>query len=262
MTSSTPAIDKAAERLWEAERSRQPCTPIRDLIPAQDIEAAYAIQQVNVQRHISAGRAVSGRKIGLTAKSVQDQFGVLEPDFGTLYADMEYGHGSTIPFDRLIHPRIEAEIMFVLGRDLDQETINVPDVIQATAFVTAALEVVDCRLRDWDIRISDTVSDNAAAGLYVPGSAPRALLGTDLANCSMTLYRNGVPVSSGRGEDSLGHPLNAVTWLARKLRQLGTPLRAGDVVLSGALGPMVEAHPGDRFEARIDGLGNAIVHFA
>ena len=261
MTSSSAVIEEAAARLWAAEQARQTCAPIRDLIDVQDIEAAYAVQQLNVQRHVAAGRLVSGRKIGLTAKSVQDQFGVREPDFGALYADMEYGHGSTVPFDSLIHPRIEAEVMFVLGRDLDRDTITVTEVIRATDYVVAALEVVDCRLHDWDIRICDTVSDNAAAGLYVPGSSPRALLGSDVANCSMTLYRNGVPVSSGRGEDSLGHPLNAVTWLARKLRQLGTPLKAGDAILSGALGPMVEARPGDRFEAHIDGLGTAMVSF-
>ncbi|MGG6898647.1 2-keto-4-pentenoate hydratase [Rhizobium sp. BR 315] len=262
MTVSQDIIRQAADRLWEAEQTVRPCRPIRDIIPEKDIESAYAIQQHNIDRHIKAGRRVSGRKIGLTAKTVQQQMGVFEPDFGTLFSDMEYGHGSEIPFDRLIRPRVEAELMLVLDRDLDQDMINFSDVLRASAFAIAAIEVVDCRLIDWDIRIADTVSDNAAAGVYVLGASPKSILDGDMANCAMTLHRNGELVSSGRGEASLGHPVNAAVWLARTLKKLGSPLRAGDAILTGALGPMVDARPGDRFEARVEGFGNTVIHFS
>jgi 2-keto-4-pentenoate hydratase len=255
-------LQQAADRLWDAEQTRTPCRPIRDLVPPSHIDDAYAVQQLNVRRHCDAGRRISGRKIGLTAKSVQQQMGVFEPDFGALFADMEYGHGSEIPFERLIHPRVEAEVMLVLDRDLNQELVSFSDVLRATAFAVASLEVVDCRLQGWDIRISDTVADNAAAGLYVVGASPRTIIGSDLANCAMTMRRNGRLVCTGRGDASLGHPVNSAVWLARTLKKLGTPLRAGDAILTGALGPMVEAHPGDHFEAAIDGLGNVAVEFS
>lgn len=254
-------LQQAADRLWNAEQSRTPCRPIRDLIPPTNITEAYAVQQLNVERQLGAGRRISGRKIGLTAKSVQQQMNVFEPDFGTLFSDMEYGHGSEVPFGRLIHPRMEAEVMLVLDRDLDQEMVGFSDVLRATAFAIASLEVVDCRLEGWDIRISDTVADNGAAGLYVVGASPRAIIGGDLANCAMTMHRNGELVGTGRGDASLGHPVNAAVWLARTLSRLGTPLRAGDAILTGALGPMVEARAGDRFEAAIEGLGQVAAVF-
>ena len=261
MEVSRDIIKQAADRLWAANQSLVPCDPIRDLIPAQDITSAYAIQQLNVDRHVAAGRRISGRKIGLTSKAVQKQLGVFEPDFGALFADMEYGHGSTIPFNRVIGPRVEAEVMLVLDRDLDHEAATFADVVRATAFIVASMEIVDCRLRNWDIRIADTVADNAAAGLYVVGSTPKSILNIDLANCAMTLRRNGELVSSGRGGDTLGHPVNSTVWLARTFAKMGTPLRAGDAILTGALGPMIEARPGDIFEASIEGLGSAITTF-
>lgn len=262
MSDQQRLIEPAAQRLWDAEANRTPCAPIRDLIGERDIDLAYAIQQRNVERHQQAGRRISGRKIGITAKSVQRQLNVFEPDFGTLFADMEIGHGGVVPAGRLIRPQVEAEVMIVLGRDLDHAAITFSDVIRATDFAIASLEIVDCRLQDWDIRITDTVSDNAAAALYVVGALPRPIQGLDLANCAMTLHRNGELVSEGRGEMCMGHPLNGAVWLARALQRLGTPLRAGDAILTGALGPMVPAEPGDRFEARIDGLGNVVAEFA
>lgn len=262
MTDIQAAIQEAADRLWEADQSLVPCAPIRDLIDERDVESAYAIQQINIDRHVSAGRRISGRKIGITAPAVQAQLGVDVPDFGALFADMEYGHGGTIPLSRAIRPRIEAEIALVLGEDLDQDMPTIADVIRATSFVIPSLEVVDCRLEDWDIRIADTVADNAAACLYVMGSAPRPLLGFDMAAAAMTLHRNGELVAQGRGADSMGHPLNATVWLARTMARLGTPLRAGDTILTGALGPMVEARPGDAFEASVEGLGSVTATFS
>lgn len=262
MTDTQAVIQEAADRLWQAEQSLEACAPIRDLIDEQDVESAYAIQQINVDRHVAAGRRISGRKIGITAPAVQAGLGVDVPDFGALFADMEYGYGSTIPISRAIRPRVEAEIALVLGADLDQEMPTITDVIRATAFVMPSLEVVDCRLQDWDIRIADTVADNAAACLYVLGSTPHPLLGFDMAQAAMTLHRNGELVAEGRGSDSLGHPLNAAVWLARTLARLGTPLRAGDTILTGALGRMVDACPGDTFEATIGGLGTVTASFS
>ncbi|HGH4624797.1 TPA: 2-keto-4-pentenoate hydratase [Enterobacter hormaechei] len=261
MADQEELIAVAAQRLWSAEKDRAPCEPIRDLIGETNIALAYAIQQKNVAREVQAGRRISGRKIGITAKSVQRQLNVFEPDFGTLFADMEIGHGGIVPVNRLIRPKVEAEVMIVLGRDLDHELISFSDVIRATEFAVASLEIVDCRLKNWDIRITDTVADNAAAAMYVVGAAPRPLLGADLANCAMTLYRNGELVSEGRGELCMGHPINGAVWLARALHRMGTPLKAGDAILTGALGPMISADPGDRFEARIEGLGNVLVEF-
>lgn len=261
MSDKQKLLETAAQRLWEAETTRTPCEPIRDLIGEQDVNLAYTIQQLNVDRQLELGRRISGRKIGITAKSVQRQLNVFEPDFGTLFADMEVGHGGVIPSGKLIRPKVEAEIMIVLSQDLNHDMITFSDVIQATEFAVASLEIVDCRLRNWDIRITDTVADNAAAAMYVVGAQPKPMLGLDLANCAMTLYRNGELVSEGRGEMCMGHPINAAVWLARALYKLGTPLKAGDAILTGALGPMVAAEPGDRFEARIDGLGSVVAEF-
>lgn len=261
MQDKTELIESAAARLWSAETQRSPCRPVRELIGNTDINLAYAIQQHNINRQVETGRRISGRKIGLTSKTVQQQMKVFEPDFGTLFADMETGHGGIIPSGRLIAPKVEAEIMLVLKDDLNHETITFSDVIRATEFVIASLEIVDCRLRDWDICITDTIADNAAAAMYVVGSQAKLLTEIDLSTCSMSLLCNGQRVSEGHGELCMGHPINAAVWLARQLYKQGTPLKSGEVILTGALGPMVPAMPGDHFEARIEGLGKVIAEF-
>jgi 2-keto-4-pentenoate hydratase len=261
MTASESDIQSAARRLSDAQERMSPCRPVRDLLGERSVEAAYRVQQINVERERARGRRISGRKIGLTSRAVQRQQGVFEPDFGTLFADMEYGHGSEVPTGRLLQPRVEAEIMLVLERDLDHGGVTYTDMVRAVGFVVAAIEIVDSRVADWDIRLSDTIADNAAAGLYVLGARPMSLLGVDLAHCAMALHRNGELVSTGRGDASLGHPLNAAVWLARTLHGMGTPLRAGDAILTGALGPMVPAVPGDRFDAHIGDLGSVAVSF-
>lgn len=254
-------ILSAADRLWDAEIKHQPCAPIRNLIGKTDLDLAYAIQQFNVQRHLESGRRINGRKIGLTAKPIQQQLNVFEPDFGTLFADMEIGHGESISLKKLIFPKVEAEVMIVLKSDLNHHNITFSDVIRATEFAIASIEIVDCRFHNWDITITDTIADNAAAARYVVGSQPKPLTEINLADCSMSMFRNGQLVSEGNGELCMGHPINAAVWLARKLHKLGTPLKAGDTILTGALGPMVTVSPGDRFEAKISGLGNVIANF-
>ena len=259
----SPAVLKAADLLAEATRTGVPCPPVRDLFEdGADLRTAYAVQQLNVRRGSDAGRRIVGRKIGLTSVAVQRQLGVDQPDFGALFADMYVPDGGTVPAGRLLRPKVEAEVALVLGRDLPHPECTVVDVLRAVDFALPALEIVDSRVRDWDISLLDTVADNASCGLYVLGATPVPLTAVDLRAVTMTMTRNGGTVSEGTGADCLGSPLNAAVWLASALAERGDPLRAGDLVLTGALGPMTPAVAGDVFEARISGLGSVRAAFA
>jgi 2-keto-4-pentenoate hydratase len=258
----TVNVDEAARRLRSAYETGTPVPAIRDLIDMADAAGAYRVQEINVGLELAKGRRVSGRKIGLTSPAVRKQFGVFEPDFGILFADCEYGHNEELPVARLFQPRCEAEVALVLERDLDHPLPTFADLIRATAYVLPAIEVVDSRIAGWDIKLVDTVADNASFGLYVLGAAPRRLEGLDLSACRMRLTRNDEEVSKGQGQDCMGHPLNAAVWLARKMYANKSPLRAGDVVMTGALGPMVAARPGEQFAAEIEGLGRVAMRFA
>ncbi|TDU31924.1 2-keto-4-pentenoate hydratase [Panacagrimonas perspica] len=249
--------------LREAYRTGIPCAPIRDLVEAGDVQAAYGIQEINTQHWLAAGRRLVGRKIGLTSLAVQQQLGVDQPDFGMLFADMAACDGDPIPAGAVLQPKAEAEIAFVLERDLSIEQPTMADVIRAVAYATVAIEVVGSRIANWDIKLVDTVADNASSGMFVLGNTPFALNGLDLRDCRMQMLRTGGDViSTGVGHACLGHPLNATLWLARKMIEVGRPLKAGDVILSGALGPMVAAKPGDVFEAQVTGLGSVRAAFA
>lgn len=259
---TAPEVLKAAEVLHEAVRTNSPCAPVRSLLAEGDIRSAYEVQRTNVERGVAAGRRIVGRKIGLTSPAVQTQLGVDQPDFGTLFADMTVPDGGRVAAGRLLQPKVEAEVALVLGAELPHRDCTVVDVLRATDFALPALEIVDSRIADWDITIVDTVADNASSGLFVLGSTPVPLTGLDLRGVRMTMTRGGEPVSEGTGAACLGGPLNAAAWLASTLAAMGDPLRAGDVVLTGALGPMAVAAPGDRFEARISQLGRVTVEFA
>jgi 2-keto-4-pentenoate hydratase len=252
---STP-ISSAAERLREAVRTRTPCAPVRDLIPVGDVDTAYAVQRENTDLAVAAGRRPCGHKIGLTSRAVQTQLGVPEPDFGVLFADLVHGDTEPIALSGLLQPRVEAEVAFVLGSDLDLEDATAADVLRATDHLLPAIEVVDSRVAGWDITIVDTVADNASSGAVVLGTTPVRVHGLDLRLAGMVMESRGAEVSSGAGAACLGSPVNAVVWLARELARRGTPLRAGDLVLSGALGPVVPVTGPAVFDARVDGLGS------
>ena len=251
-----------AGRLRRAELSATAIAPVRDEIGAADVLAAYRVQEESTLAGLREGRRLVGRKIGLTAKSVQRQLGVDQPDYGMLFADLEVADGEEIAAGVLVSPRVEAEMAFVLGRDLTGASPTIADVMRAIDAVLPAIEIVDSRIAGWDIRIADTIADNASSGRFVLGGPWRGLAGLDLRMSGMVMERLGEPVSTGAGAACLGNPLIAVQWLASKMAEVGRPLVAGDIVMSGALGAMVPARSGDYFEARINGLGSVRVAFA
>jgi 2-keto-4-pentenoate hydratase len=253
---SIELVEQAAAQLRRAAQTRTPCPPLRDLVgSATDIDLGYAIQERNTALDLQSGRRVSGRKIGLTSAAVQAQIGVDQPDFGTLFVDMEFGDGVEVPAERLLQPRAEAEVALVLESDLNRAPHGFAEIVRATAFALPAIEIVDSRIAGWDIRLLDTVADNASCGLYVLGGRPVPLSAVNLRTVTMTMQVNDVETSAGNGAACLGHPLHAARWLADTLCARGIPLRAGDVIMTGALGPMRPIAPGDRVVADMGALG-------
>ena len=261
-TRQAEPVRSAADQLWDAQVSRTPCPPVRDIIGVTDVGTAYLVQDHNTARSLALGRRLCGRKIGLTAKSVQHQLGVNEPDYGMLFADMAISDGEEIDAGALLQARVEGEVAFCLKRDLTGDQLTMTDLLGAIDYALAAIEVVDSRVQAWDIKITDTIADNASSGRFVLGNEPRDLRDLDLRLCGMVLERQGEPVSFGAGAACLGHPLNATLWLARTMVRVGRPLRSGDLVLSGALGPMVPARAGDIFNLSINGLGSVRAVFS
>ena len=253
MTLTLDRIDTGAERLRDAYAG-PPVPPLRDILEPLDIEAAYAIQARNTRIWEAGGRRIVGRKIGLTAKAVQQQLGVDRPDFGVLFEDMRVPDGGVLG-PGLLQPKAEAEVALVLARDLTQAAPSLEDVAAATAFAAAAIEIVDSRIADWKITFADTVADNGSSARFVLAEEGKPLAGLDLYSCGMVLEVDGQVASIGAGAACLGHPLKAAAWLAQTLAARGEPLRAGDIILTGALGPMVAIAPGQRVRAIVGGLG-------
>ncbi|TVQ95045.1 MAG: 2-keto-4-pentenoate hydratase [Deltaproteobacteria bacterium] len=258
-------IEFLAERLRLAEQRGVPCAPLRQGggPPDLTVKQAYAIQERNIARRIQPERRVEllGRKVGLTSRAVQRQLGVQQPDFGTLLSDMEVREGGELHASELIQPRAEAEVAFVLERDLRTDRhrpdISTSDVIRATAYVLPAIEVIDSRIANWDITFEDTVADNASSARFVLGTRPVRLGDIpDLRLAGCALRKNGRVVSSGAGVACLDHPAHAVAWLANALAGFGTYLKEGQIVLSGALGPVTPLAAGDDLHAEIAHLGS------
>ncbi|MEV0590179.1 2-keto-4-pentenoate hydratase [Nonomuraea cavernae] len=270
---------QAADRLLDAARSGEPCPPVRDLIGTE--HDAYAVQEINTRRALDEGRRPVGWKIGFTNVESRRRFGADGPSFGMLFADMSHLDGLPVPLDGFLQPRAEAEIALVLGRDLEGGPFTAAEVIRAVEFALPAIEIADSRVAAWDITPVDTIADNASSGAFVLGNTPVPLTGLDLRQAAMTMTRGAAPqvvsqavpqvvpqavpqqeVSTGSGAACMGHPVNALVWLAGRLGRTDRPLRAGEVVLTGALGPVAPVEPGDVFEARIAGLGSVRAVFA
>ncbi len=246
----------AAERLISAQQTRTPAAPVRDIL-GSDLDAAYETQEIIIASRENSGNPRVGRKVGLTSLAVQKQLGVDQPDFGVLLRDMEIAEDEVIPADSMLQPRVEAELAFIMAKDVD--AVDRESVIAAVESVVPALEIVDSRVSNWDITITDTVADNASSAYYVLGATRLPLSEYSPVDAVMSMTINGEERSSGNGAACLGDPINALVWVAETAARLGRPLRAGEVVLSGALGPMTALSAGDRVEATVSGLGTVSV---
>lgn len=254
-------VAAAAARLDAAAVELRPCAPVRDLIGDSDLDAAYRVQVLVNRARMSRGSVVVGHKIGLTSTAVQQQLGVDRPDFGVLFDDMNHPSGSRVARSGFLQPRIEAEVAFVIGRDIDK-TIDEFEAVSFIEYGSAALEIVDSRISAWNISITDTIADNASSGAFVLGNQKVDIADLDLPAVRMTLLQDGSQVSAGTGKDCLGNPLAALAWLSNTTLLLGNPIRAGEVVLSGALGPMVTVDSGSHYSADITGIGSVDIQFS
>ena len=254
-------IEQMGDRLYDALVARQPIAPLTTLHPDMTIEDAYRVQQRVIGRRLAAGERVVGKKIGVTSKAVMNMLGVHQPDFGYLLDGMVYNEGQSIAMDSLIQPKAEGEIAFLLKKDLQGPGVTAADVLGATEGVMACFEIVDSRIQDWKIKIQDTVADNASCGVFVLGDKLVDIAGLDLALCGMVLEKNGEILVTGAGAASMAHPVNAMVWLANTLGSLGIALKAGDIVLSGAMGAMVPVVKGDNLRVTIGGIGGCSVRF-
>jgi len=252
----TDRIEAAALALRAARASRAPIAQVSATYGIATLDEAYAVAGRNVAARLATGARIVGRKIGLTSKTVQMQLGIDEPDFGIIFDDMEYLDRGEVPIARLIQPKAEVEIAFVFGRDLSGEAPSYGAFLAALAYALPAVEVVDSAIVDWKITLFDTVADNASSGLYVLGDQPVDIGRLSFAELGARLDKNGVTESIGVGAACLGHPLRAAYWLARTTLSRGDVLRAGEVILSGALGPMVSVSAGDVLYARVGELGS------
>ena len=249
-------IIQAANRLMQAQKSGVATSPIRQTIGLKNIQTAYKVQHLISQLRMDHGARRIGRKIGLTSEAVQKQLGVDQPDYGSLFHDMQVENGTTLSYAELMQPKAEAEVAFILKEDLNKEDLQMNDLEHAIDYCVAAIEIVGSRVKDWDIQITDTIADNASASHFILGREKHLLSDLDLVHCKMHMFKNQKLVSQGQGSDCLGNPLNAALWLARTMKAHGEPLKSGEIILSGALGPMSNLAAGDFLKAEIEGLGS------
>ena len=254
-------IQGYGDELYQALLNRTPVAPLTEREPEITIDDAYQIQLRMIQRRLDAGETVIGKKIGVTSKVVMDMLKVNQPDFGHLLSGMAFNEGEPVRMSTLIAPKAEAEVAFVLKRDLIGPGITAADVLRATDCVMPCFEIVDSRITDWKIKIQDTVADNASCGVLVLGGVRKDPRRLDLALAGMVLEKNGEIVSTSTGASVQGSPVNAVAWLANTLGRLGIALKAGDVILSGSQSPLVPVVAGDSLYCSVGGLGSTSVRF-
>ena len=247
--------------LIEAEETLIGTSPLTSAEPELTVEEAYYIQLENVKKKVAQGQTIVGKKIGLTSKAMQDLLGVDEPDYGHLLDSMVVENGSAVPKQKVLQPRVEGEIAFVLKKELKGPNVTTLDVLQATDYILPAIEVVDSRVKDWKIKLPDTIADNASSAFYALGGKPIKIEEVDLELLGMVLTKNGKLVNTGVGAAALGNPAQCVAWLANRLADFDIPLRAGEVILSGALSAAVDAEEGDTFTAKFAHLGEVSIHF-
>jgi len=254
-------IQAAADRLWRSFTTGETCEPVRDLIGETDQETAYKVQEINVKRRMDRGEKPVGKKIGLTSCAVQKQLGVDQPDYGLLFHTTEVKNGGELSTMELLQPKAEAEIAFIVGKDLTGD-VTMETLTDAIDYACASIEIVGSRVADWNIRITDTIADNASASHYVLGDNQVSIDNLDLVNCKMSMTKNDEVASEGSGKACMDNPLNATLWLVQTMIKNGQPIRKGEVLLSGALGPMVNISEGDHIKAEIEGLGSVEVRIS
>ena len=252
---------RVAEALREAESRRRPIPPLRESWPEIDVVDAYEIQLLNVRHRRESGVTVRGHKVGLSSRAMQEMMGVDEPDYGHLLSDMEVSSEDPVPADRYCYPRVEVEVAFVLGETLPGAGCTEDDVLRATEYVAPAIELIDSRILDWDIRIADTIADNASSAGFVLGPERIEPDAVDLTAIEAVLMRNGEKVAEGRSDAVLGNPATAVAWLADKVASFGVTLEAGHVVLPGSVHRAVDVRPGDEFVAEFADFGSVHLSF-
>lgn len=268
MSLSPSDTNRYGDELYAALIERRTVPNLRDRVPGIEVADAYGIQSRMVQRRLDAGETVVGKKVGATSVAVMNLLGLDEPDFGQLLSGMVYRNGDTIPLDTLIQPRAEGEVAFVLKKDLVGPGVTAIDVLRATDYVVPCFEIVDSRIDNWDIKVCDTVADNASCGVFVLGTEPKDPLEIDLALVGMTIdvRRPGETTSelfsTGAGAAVKGSPINSMIWLANTLSELGTPCRAGEVILSGSLTTMAWLKEPQTITCEFGGLGSCTVTFS
>lgn len=254
-------VQEAATRLIEAEVTKQVIEPLTVSYPGITVDEAYHTQLEIIRRKVENGGIIVGKKIGATSKAIQNMFGVNQPDYGHLLADMMFIEGETISLENYIQPKVEFEIAFILKKDLKGPNVSIVDVIDATNYIVPAIEVIDSRIEDWKIKFEDTVADNGSSASAIIGGKPTKLEGIDLTRIGMVAYQNGEMIDTGAGAAVLGNPLRSVAWLANSLSKYGVSLNAGEIILSGALTRAVEVKKNDTFTAEFAHIGSVTASF-
>ncbi|KSU63324.1 2-keto-4-pentenoate hydratase [[Bacillus] enclensis] len=254
-------VGNIAATLLNAEKSKIAVPPITSQFTDISVTDAYNVQLEIVKTKLKEGRAIIGKKVGLTSVAMQKMLGVEEPDYGHLLDDMKVENGGAVMMSNFLSPKIEAEIGFVLADDLNGPNVTFLDVLMATKYVVPTLEIIDSRIADWKIGLVDTVADNGSSAKVVVGEQVTDINGLDLRSVGMILSKNGEMIATGSGAAALGHPAHAIAWLANKLHEFGIPLRAGELILPGALSAAVSVSEGDTITAQFGPLGSVSVTF-